>query len=338
MICTLFIFAYVILISNEGDIYNEGKMSSAYQQLPSSHHNNSNILLKCAIYLLVALLSVSFVATGYAAKKRHVKAKTHRKARTSVAKLSPIIPEKYAAIVVDFTTGNILYSRNPDAVRHPASLTKMMTLYLVFEALDNGRLSLIQQIPVSAHAANQQPSRLGLRPGQTITVQQAILAVVTKSANDAATVLAEAIGGSEGEFAEMMTRRAKSLGMQRTVYINASGLPNPNQVTTAGDLAKLSLAILHHFPSYYHYFSTKQFIYQGHSFANHNHLLNFYQGLDGIKTGYINASGFNLSASAERNGKRIVAVVMGGRTASTRDKHMAELLDQGFEKINGKDF
>lgn len=241
--------------------------------------------------------------------------------------------EKYSAIVVDCRTGEVLYEKNALAPRYPASLTKIMTLYMVFEALDNGSLSLDRPLHVSAYAANQKPSRLGLKPGQTILVRDAILALVTKSANDVATVIAENLAGSEAEFCRQMTLRAHSLGMYSTSFHNASGLPNPLQRTTAQDIAKLSLAVLRHYPHYYHYFRTRNFFYKGRSYSNHNHLLKRYDGLDGIKTGFINASGYNLAASAVRGGKRLIAVVMGGRTANSRDRQVEMLLDESFRKI-----
>lgn len=219
----------------------------------------------------------------------------------------------YATIVVDAKTGAVLSEQNADQANYPASLTKMMTLYLVFDALERHQLTLKQPIAVSRHAATQAPSRLGLTAGQTITVEQAILALVTKSANDAAVAIGEELGGTESRFAEMMTRRARRLGMSSTTFRNASGLPNPSQVTTARDIATLGRALWRDFPQYYPYFSRDRFTYRGRVIANHNVLLRTYPGADGIKTGYIRASGYNLAASAVRNGRRIVAVVLGGR-------------------------
>jgi D-alanyl-D-alanine carboxypeptidase len=243
-----------------------------------------------------------------------------------------IIPAKYAAIVVDYKTGEVLYAKNANDIRYPASLTKMMTLFLVFEAIDHGILSLDQPLTVSQHAAKQKPSKLGLRPGQTITVRNAILALVTKSANDVAAVIAESLAGSEEKFSRMMTAQARELGMRNTYFYNASGLPHDRQRTTAADMARLSIALLHYFPHYYHYFKTQNFSYKKHKYRNHNRLLGEASGVDGIKTGYIRASGFNLAASAVRKGKRIIAVVMGGKTAKSRNHHMQQLLDRGFSR------
>ncbi|WP_159727605.1 D-alanyl-D-alanine carboxypeptidase [Methylosinus sp. Ce-a6] len=232
----------------------------------------------------------------------------------------------FAAIVVDANSGRTLYARNEHELRHPASVTKVMTLYLLFEQLEKGRLRLDSPLVISAHAAAQAPTKLGLAPGQTIDVDSAIKAVVTKSANDIAAAIAENIAGDEETFAEMMTRKARQLGMTRTHYANASGLPNDEQITTAHDLAVLGRAIQDRFPRFYRYFSTHAFVWRGQSHRNHNHLLGQIRGVDGIKTGYTHASGFNLLTSVRRDGRHIVAVVMGGRTAAARDRVMAGLL------------
>lgn len=237
---------------------------------------------------------------------------------------------KAASIVVDARTGEVLHEQDADAIAHPASLTKMMTLYLTFDALDDGRLTLDQALPVSSWAESMSPTKLGLRAGSTLRVETAILSLVTKSANDAAVVLAEALGGSESRFAEMMTRKARELGMRRTLFRNASGLPNMEQVTTARDFSLLSRAMLADHPKYYPYFSRRAFVYGGRPMANHNRLMSRYEGMDGIKTGYTVASGFNLAASATRDGRRLVGVVLGGKSAVTRDNRMAALLDQAF--------
>ena len=236
----------------------------------------------------------------------------------------------YASLIMDSSNGRILHEVNADAPRYPASLTKMMTLYLVFEALDDGRLSPDQRLWVSAHAASQPPTKLGLRPGQTITVENAILALVTKSANDMAAAMAEGVAGSEPVFAGRMTAKAHQLGMERTWFVNASGLPDPDQVTTARDMSILALALVHDFPQYYHYFGTERFVYGAAVHPNHNHLLGVYEGLDGIKTGYTYASGFNLVASARRNGQRLIGVVLGARSPTSRSVIMTSLLDQAF--------
>lgn len=245
----------------------------------------------------------------------------------------PALAVKYEAIVMDARTGEVLHQENADVITHPASLTKMMTLYLTFEALEAGRLNLEQSLPVSEHAQSMSPTKLGLRAGSSIKVETAILGLVTKSANDAAVVLGEAIGGSEPRFAEVMTRKARQLGMRSTVFRNASGLPDDQQVTTARDFAMLSRALLADYPKYYPYFSRRSFVYGGRSVPNHNRLMSRYDGMDGIKTGYIKASGFNLAASAVRDGRRLVAVVMGGKSPVARDNRMAELLDASFSKL-----
>ncbi|BGE83909.1 MULTISPECIES: D-alanyl-D-alanine carboxypeptidase [Methylosinus] len=234
----------------------------------------------------------------------------------------------FAAIVVDANTGRTLYGRSENELRHPASITKVMTLYLLFEQLEKGRLRLDSPLVISAHAAAQSPTKLGLPPGQTIDVENAIKAVVTKSANDIAVAIAENIAGDEDAFAELMTRKAHSLGMTRTHYANASGLPNDAQITTARDLAVLGRAIQDRFPHYYRYFSTYSFTYRGQAHRNHNHLLGQIEGVDGIKTGYTRASGFNLLSSVRRGGRHIVAVVLGGTSGPSRDHIMAGLIAQ----------
>lgn len=237
---------------------------------------------------------------------------------------------RYAAIVVEADTGRVLFEKNADAPRYPASITKIMTLYLVFEALDARKVTLNTRLKVSGYAAQRPPSKVGLKPGATITVEQAIYALVTKSANDVASVVAENLGGSEPQFARMMTHRARRLGMLNTTFRNASGLPDKGQVTTARDFTIMARAMLRDHPRYYRYFSTRGFDFRGHHYHNHNRLLDEFDGLDGIKTGFINASGFNLVASAKRNGRRLIGVVMGGETSRGRDAHMAELLEAGF--------
>ncbi len=238
-----------------------------------------------------------------------------------------------ASIVLDADTGRVLSEENPDAQTYPASLTKMMTLYLTFEALNTGRLRLDQLLPVSVNAASKQPTKLGLRVGDSVDVQDLILGIVTRSANDAAAVLAEGIAGSEPAFAELMNRKAQQLGMRNTFYDNASGLPDPAQHTTARDTAQLALALYHDYPREYRYFSTREFDFRGTIIRGHDHLLDWYPGADGIKTGFIDASGFNLATSALRDGHRLVGVVLGGHSASARDREMGALLDQGFAEV-----
>ncbi len=236
----------------------------------------------------------------------------------------------YASIVMDYSTGKIVNEVNADAQNHPASLTKMMTLYLTFEALYRGKISLYQQMPVSQWASNKSPTRLGLRPGQTITVHDCILGMVTKSANDAATVMAEALGGSEAGFANMMNEKARELGMTRTFFRNASGLPDSAQITTARDLLRLSTALYRNYPVQFRYFATREFVFRGQVIHGHNHLMERYAGMDGIKTGFTDASGFNLASTAARDGRRLFGVVMGGSTHQARDRLMETLLDNAF--------
>ncbi|MDA1132841.1 MAG: D-alanyl-D-alanine carboxypeptidase, partial [Proteobacteria bacterium] len=250
-----------------------------------------------------------------------------------VAPAPPAAAATVSALAIDADTGEILYADNPDQAYFPASLTKMMTLYLAFEALDQGRLTLGQRLSVSRHAAAQPPSRLGLAPGETITVEHAILALVTKSANDIAVVLAEAMGGGEPEFARLMTRTARRIGMGRTNFRNASGLHDRLQYTTARDMAKLARALIQDYPEFYPYFSTPSFTYRGVTHRNHNALLGEYGGVDGIKTGYVRASGYNLTASALRDGARVIGVVLGGNTPSERDRAMVAVLDAGFRRV-----
>lgn len=241
---------------------------------------------------------------------------------------------RYSSIVVDATSGDVLEEVNADDLRHPASLTKMMTLYLTFEALRDRRITLDEAVPVSAHAASMEPSKLGLVPGSRLTVEQAVLGLVTKSANDAASALSELLGGSEDQFAQMMTLRARALGMSRTTFTNASGLPDPDQWTTARDLAVLSRRLINDFPSYYRYFSTPSFTWHRQIIFNHDNMLRTYPGADGLKTGYTEASGHNLVTSAVRDGVRLIGVVMGAASNGERDIHMASLLDHGFEQLD----
>jgi len=240
---------------------------------------------------------------------------------------------KYAALVMEADTGRVIEAVAPDTRKHPASLTKMMTLYLVFEALERKEWTLDKSLRVSARAARQPASRLGLAAGGTIRVKDAILALVTKSANDVATTIAEAMDKSERDFALRMTARARKLGMKNTTFRNASGLYHSGQLSTARDMAILARALLRDFPQHYHFFSTPAFTYKGQTHRNHNALLDSYDGVDGIKTGYINAAGFNLAASATRDGRRLIGVIFGGQTSATRNRQMAQLLDAGFARV-----
>lgn len=241
-----------------------------------------------------------------------------------------------SSIVIDVKAGKVLSAEDPDGLRYPASLTKMMTLYLVFEALESGRIKLNTRVPVSANAAAEPPSKLGIRKGTSFTVEQGILALVTRSANDCATAFGEFLGGTEARFGKMMTAKARQLGMTRTVYYNAHGLPDARQVTTARDQARLGIALRRDFPQYYDYFSTRSFKFGKQVIGNHNRLLGNVRGVDGIKTGFTRASGFNLVTSAQADGRSIVAVVMGGPTARTRDAKMRKLVQAYLPKASRK--
>ena len=243
---------------------------------------------------------------------------------------------KYASFIINENTKRIYHNANADTRNYPASLTKIMTLYLVFDALKSKKISMSSKFKVSKRATRQPPSKLNLSAGSNITVKNAILALVTKSANDVATVIAENLGKSERNFARLMTRKAKKLGMTRTTFRNASGLPNRGQLSTARDMATLGIAIRKNHPKFFKLFKTKSFIYKGIKYTNHNNLLGSYSGTDGIKTGYTNASGFNLVASVERNGQRIIGVVFGGKKARSRDKHMVTLLNKYFKTTLSK--
>lgn len=241
--------------------------------------------------------------------------------------------DKYAAIVVDTDTNTVLHQANPDALRHPASLTKMMTLYLTFEALQQGKLTLRQQLTASQYAASRPQTNLSLQDGDKIDVETAIKALVVRSANDVSVILAETIDKTEWQFAVHMTNKARQLGMTKTVFKNANGLPDVRQVTTARDFAKLSIALRRDFPQYYHYFKTTEFDYRGRNYQTHNRVMRDYPGADGLKTGYINMSGFNLATSVRRDGYSVVAVVMGGKTSRSRDDHMKDLLNRSLRQL-----
>lgn len=246
---------------------------------------------------------------------------------------SPAAARVEARILIDYDTGTVLEASNADSAVVPASLTKMMTLYLTFRALASSDLRLTTDLPISSRAAAMPPTKLGLEPGSTIEVEDAILGLVTRSANDAAAVLAEALGGSESGFAQIMTRSARQMGMTKTIFRNASGLPDNSQRTTARDLARLATRLITDYPEYYRYFSRPSFAYRGRVHGNHNRLLATYPGMDGLKTGYTRASGFNLAASAVRDDRRLIAVVVGGATSRARDARMVALLDKGFAII-----
>lgn len=243
------------------------------------------------------------------------------------------VNKKYASIVVDSDSGMVISEKNADKKLHPASLTKVMTLILLFESMESGNTRLNDRILISPKAAAQQPSKIGLKAGSSMRVEDAILSLVTKSANDISVAIAEHLAGSESRFAERMTNRARSIGMASTTFKNASGLHNPAQITTARDMATMAKYLISRYPTYYRYFGTKQFTYRGVTYTNHNKLMNSFAGMDGLKTGYIVASGFNLIASAKRGNSRIIGVVFGGRSWKTRNDHMAELLSKGFSNL-----
>ncbi|MGE0828251.1 MAG: D-alanyl-D-alanine carboxypeptidase family protein [Hyphomonadaceae bacterium] len=241
--------------------------------------------------------------------------------------------DRYAAIVIDVETNEVLHADAADERRFPASLTKMMTLYMLFEAMERGEIGLEDRLVASRHASRQPPSRLGVRRGDTLTVEQAIGALVVQSANDVAAMVGERLGGTESNFAARMTQRAHQLGMTNTRFMNASGLPDPQIRTTARDMAMLSIAIWRDFPQYYHFFQTPTNAWRGREGRNHNRLLGAVDGVDGIKTGYTRASGFNLASSAVRNGRRVIAVVLGGESAAARDAQVAYLIEGAYEEL-----
>ena len=238
-----------------------------------------------------------------------------------------------SSILIDAQSGNVLYADNADVRRYPASLTKLMTLYITFNALENGKLKLDDELKISYTAANRSPSRLGLTPGKTIDVKTAILATIIKSANDCATVLGESLAKDERSFAVLMTETARQLGMKNTTFKNASGLPNSQQKTTARDMAILAAAIYHHFPQYYSWFSIPEFTYQGKTYRTHNYLLKDFDGADGLKTGFTNAAGYNIITSAKRGNHRVIAVTMGHDTQDNRDKKVYTMMDKALTQM-----
>jgi len=242
-----------------------------------------------------------------------------------------------SSILIDAESGKVLSSSHADLRRYPASLTKLMTLYITFNALESGSLKWEDQLPVSRTAANRSPSKLGLRAGEKISVRNAVMALIVKSANDCATVLAEGLGYSEENFAKTMTEIAQALGMKNTTFKNASGLPNRAQKTTARDMATLAAAMYHHFPQYYKLFSATKFVYKGKTYYTHNHLLKTFKGADGMKTGFTNAAGYNIVTSAERNGHRVIAVTMGHNNIKARDQKVASLMTQGLQRLTKED-
>jgi D-alanyl-D-alanine carboxypeptidase len=307
--------------------------------------------LRHLLYSLAVLLALSFTLTaGSVPLAADAHAKTHTKSAHTTRHKKKAVRSKsrshrahraaadtndgrFAALVIDGNTGRVLYAKNADATRYPASLTKMMTLYLTFEALQKGRIRMDTMIPVSAKAASQPPPNIHLSPGDKIPVRTAIEALIVRSANDVAMAMGEALGGTQWDFALMMNKKARDLGMTHTTYHNPSGLPDSRQITTASDLARLALALRRDFPQYYHFFSDTRFTYKGHVYNGHNRLLGRYPGADGIKTGFINASGFNLVTSVKRGDTYLVGVVLGGRTASSRDQEMMNMLDRTFVQL-----
>ncbi|GKS70360.1 D-alanyl-D-alanine carboxypeptidase [Nitrosomonas sp. PY1] len=236
----------------------------------------------------------------------------------------------HASIVIDADTNQVLHELHADASRYPASLTKMMTLYILFEALEQRKLNLDTPLHVSNYAASMPPTNINLRPGDSISVREAIIALIVRSANNVATVVAEALAGDEISFGQMMTDKARRMGLRSTTFRNASGLPNNQQVTTARDMANLSVRLMKDFPQYYYYFSTPSFNFRGVTYTSHNRMVKNVYGVDGLKTGFIRASGFNIATSAKRDNRRIIVVVMGGRTAVLRDQQVSQLLEYGF--------
>ena len=257
--------------------------------------------------------------------------------RVEPAVAAPSDSAKYAAIVVDANTGEVLYARRADSPRYPASITKVMTLYLAFEALSTGKLKPTDVVVMSPRAAAQPPSKLGLHPGETLTVDDAIRALAIKSANDVAVAMAEKIGGTESRFAALMTLKAQELGMTQTRFVNAHGLPDSRQLSSARDIAILARAVMRDYPQYYSYFSQKTWTFRGREMRNHNGLLHRMPGVDGLKTGFTNASGYNLAASAVRDGRRLITVVLGGASTRSRDDHVADLLNVGFDVMRRRE-
>ena len=285
-----------------------------------------HVLTLHRIVVLGLLATLAIASADGAQARTHRQQKTEKKHARVVH--GPDYKPPYAAIVVDDKSGQVLHEVKADEPRHPASLTKIMTLYLLFEQLEAGKIKLDTPLTISAHAATAAPVKLGLKANGTIKAEEALKAMVTKSANDAAVVVGEAIGGTEEEFAKLMTEKAKSLGMASTVYVNASGLPAEEQITTARDQALLGRAIGHRFPNYYRYFATPSFKYGGKEMHNHNALLGQVKGVDGIKTGFTEASGYNLVASIRRDEKHLVAVVLGGTSNAQRNDRMRQLLEE----------
>ena len=258
---------------------------------------------------------------------------TAEAARSASSRKTGTSDPRYAAVIMDPKTGEILHQQNANAKRYPASLTKMMTLYLLFEQMKKGKMSLKTKMKASRYAASQEQTNISLKPGDRIPVSTAIKALIVRSANDVAVIVAEKISGNVASFARLATKRARELGMKNTTFRNPHGLPNSKQITTARDMAKLSIALRRDFPQYYHYFKTQKFSWRGKTYYSHNRVLKRYTGTDGLKTGYIRASGFNLATSVQRGGRRLIGVVMGGGSGKWRDDRMINLLAQGYKKL-----
>lgn len=284
--------------------------------------------------MLCLLLAMAIVCSGMAFEEAEAKTKNKYKKKKSAKRAPPYVPP-YAELVIDVDSGRVLSAVNATELRHPASLTKMMTLYLLFEAIQADRIKIDQQLYVSEKAASQPQTNISLKTGDTISVRDAIKALVVRSANDVAVVVAESLGQTEWNFATMMTAKAHELGMKNTVFYNASGLPHDQQFSTARDLAILSIALQKHFPDYYSYFSTREFSYNGKTYSTHNRVMLRYDGADGIKTGYVRASGFNLCTSYNKDDRHLVAVVLGGRSSASRDSRMIDMLDEGIAQLAG---
>lgn len=296
-----------------------------------SRSTQLNHPIRLVLFVIVSL-SFLFASSVAEANPKHTK---HKKSHPAPAKSTsrPYTPS-YADIVIDARTGQVLSQTDADRPLYPASLTKLMTLLMTFEALDAKTITLKSSVPMSSYATSMPPSKIGLRAGQSISVENAIKALVTKSANDVAVAMGEKLGGTESRFAQMMNLKARALGMSQTHFVNACGLHNVQQVSSARDMAKLALYILRTYPQYYGYFSLKEFYFNGKTHPNHNHLMSSYQGMDGMKTGYVTQSGFNLVASAKRGHTRLIGVIFGGKTANARNAKMEQLLDEGFYQAN----
>lgn len=304
------------------------------------HNRYISVIIIAVLFLLP--FSVTTILPSYEAQAKETKTSTTKKqvkktSKKSATKKSAKQPERFSALVVNASTGRVIYQKNAGKIRYPASLTKMMTLYLTFDALKKGKIKMGDTLPVSKKAAAQPQTNISLDEGDRLSVKTAIESLIVRSANDSSVVLAEALGGTVWNFSLLMTKKARALGMKNTVFRNPNGLPDSQQYTTAYDMAKLGIALRRDFPEYYHLFKLRSFSHNGITYPGHNKVMERYDGADGIKTGYINASGFNLVTSVKKDGYNIVAVIMGGTTAAARDKEMMRMLDRTFAKLeNGQ--